>query len=59
MYIVDDTYCLNKVRFNFYISFFFLSSLFFLPIFFTSYFLQQPSFFVFFFTSEIWTNRSM
>ena len=53
MYIVYHTYCVNKIRSNFYISLFFSFPLFFfLPLFFTSYFLQLPSFFSVF-TSEI------
>ena len=49
IYIVYDTYCVNKIRFNFYISLFFLSSLFFsTPLF-------HPLFFSVF-TSEICTS---
>ena len=48
MYIVYDTYCVNKIRSNFYISLFSFLLSFFLLLFFTSYFLQLPSFIFFF-----------
>ena len=55
MHIVYDTYCVNKIRFKFYISLFFSFPLsFFLPLFFSNYYLQLPSFFSVF-TGEICT----
>ena len=56
MYIVYDTYCVNKVRFNFYISLFFpFLSLFSYPSFSPATFSNFPLFFSVF-TSEICTS---
>ena len=56
MYIVYDTYCVNKIRFNFYISLFFLSSLFFSTPLFHQLLSPTSLFFFSVFTSEICTS---
>ena len=56
MYIVYDTYCVNKIRFNFYFSFFPFLFLFFYPSFSPTTFSNFPLFFFSVFTSEICTN---
>ena len=56
MYIVYDTYCVNKIRFNFYISLFFLSSFFFSTPLFHQLLSPTSLFFFSVFTSEICTS---